>query len=211
MELFNESSDGMQNILPKEGEVNYFGAIISAVKAKNYREKLLTTIDWQNDVIHMFGKTITTNRKVALYGDKPYKYSYSNTTKEALPWTKELMELKSKIEEITNESYNSCLLNLYHNGNEGMGWHTDAEKELKKNGTIASMSIGADRKFVFKHKISKEKVALILKNGSLLVMKNQTQDYWLHSLPTTKLVSIPRINLTFRTIIDKKLSSKHAM
>ena len=211
MELFDESSDGMQNILPKEGEVNYFGAIISAVKAKNYREQLLTTIDWQNDVIHMFGKTITTTRKVAWYGDKPYKYSYSNTTKEALPWTKELMELKSKIEEITNESYNSCLLNLYHNGNEGMGWHTDAEKELKKNGTIASMSIGADRKFVFKHKISKEKVALILKNGSLLVMKNQTQDYWLHSLPTTKLVSKPRINLTFRTIIDKKLSSKHAM
>jgi alkylated DNA repair dioxygenase AlkB len=211
MELFNESSDGMQNILPKEGEVNYFGAIISAVKAKNYSEKLLTTIDWQNDVIHMFGKTITTKRKVAWYGDKPYKYSYSNTTKEALPWTKELMELKSKIEEITNESYNSCLLNLYHNGNEGMGWHTDAEKELKKNGTIAARSIGADRKFVFKHKISKEKVALILKNGSLLVMKNQTQDYWLHSLPTTKLVSIPRINLTFRTITDKKLSSKHAM
>ena len=121
------------------------------------------------------------------------------------------MELKSKIEEITNESYNSCLLNLYHNGNEGMGWHTDAEKELKKNGTIASMSIGADRKFVFKHKISKEKVALILKNGSLLVMKNETQDYWLHSLPTTKLVSKPRINLTFRTIIDNKISSKHPM
>lgn len=203
MELFDESSDSIQNILPKEGEVNYFAAIISTAQAKIYQKQLLTTIDWQNDVIQMFGKTIITKRKVAWYGDKPYKYTYSNTTKEALTWTKELMELKSKIEEITNESYNSCLLNLYHNGNEGMGWHTDAEKELKKNGTIASMSIGADRKFVFKHKISKEKVALTLKNGSLLVMKNQTQDNWLHSLPTTKLVSKPRINLTFRTIIDK--------
>lgn len=203
MELFNESLDGKQNILPKEGEVNYFGAIISLAQAKNYREHLLTTIDWQNDVIHMFGKKIITKRKVAWYGDKPFKYTYSNTTKKALFWTKELMELKSKIEEITNESYNSCLLNLYHNGNEGMGWHTDAEKDLKKNGTIASMSIGADRKFVFKHKISKEKVALILKNGSLLVMKDQTQDYWLHSLPKSKLVRKSRINLTFRTIIDK--------
>lgn len=203
MELFDESSDSIQNILPKEGEVNYFAAIISTAQAKIYQKQLLTTIDWQNDVIQMFGKTIITKRKVAWYGDKPYKYTYSNTTKEALTWTRELMELKSKIEEITNESYNSCLLNLYHNGNEGMGWHTDAEKELKKNGTIASMSIGADRKFVFKHKISKEKVALTLKNGSLLVMKNQTQDNWLHSLPTTKLVSKPRINLTFRTIIDK--------
>jgi len=202
MELFDESSDGMQNILPKEGEVNYFAAIISTAQAKIYQKQLLTTIDWQNDVIHMFGKKIITKRKVAWYGDKPYKYTYSNTTKEALTWTRELMELKSKIEEITNESYNSCLLNLYHNGNEGMGWHTDAEKELKKNGTIASMSIGADRKFVFKHKISKEKVALILKNGSLLVMKDPTQDNWLHSLPTTKLVTKPRINLTFRTIID---------
>ncbi|PTB90925.1 alpha-ketoglutarate-dependent dioxygenase AlkB, partial [Marivirga lumbricoides] len=100
------------------------------------------------------------------------------------------------------ETYNSCLLNLYHNGSEGMAWHSDGEKDLKKNGAIASMSFGAERKFAFKHKESKETVALWLENGSLLVMKGSTQTYWLHRLPPTTKVSEPRINLTFRTIVE---------
>jgi alkylated DNA repair dioxygenase AlkB len=82
-----------------------------------------------------------------------------------------------------------------------MGWHSDAEKNLKKNGAIASISFGADRKFTFKHKESKETVSRILQNGSLLLMKDETQSHWLHRLPPTKLVSTPRVNLTFRTIV----------
>ncbi|MGE8380906.1 MAG: alpha-ketoglutarate-dependent dioxygenase AlkB family protein, partial [Sphingobacterium sp.] len=123
-----------------------------------------------------------------------------NTTKRALPWTKELLELKTLAELKTQETYNSCLLNLYHNGDEGMAWHSDGEKDLKKNGAIASLSFGAERKFAFKHKTTKEKVDLILGNGSLLVMKDLTQRYWLHRLPPTKKVFMPRVNLTFRTI-----------
>ncbi|MEM6831840.1 MAG: alpha-ketoglutarate-dependent dioxygenase AlkB, partial [Bacteroidota bacterium] len=126
----------------------------------------------------------------------------SNTTKKALLWTPELLELKQLIEDQSEENYNSCLLNLYHNGDEGMSWHSDAETELKKNGAIASVSLGNDRKFVFKHRQSKEKVSLQLEHGSLLVMKGTTQSHWLHSLPKTKRVTTPRINLTFRTILN---------
>ena len=202
MELFDQIHDQTQNLLPKDGTVNYFGTIISKKKATNYQALLLNTIEWRNDELQMFGKKTTTKRKVAWYGEKPFKYSYSNTTKLALPWTTELLEIKTLIEKASNETYNSCLLNLYHNGNEGMAWHSDGEKELKKNGAIASVSFGAERKFALKHKETKEKVTLILKQGSLLIMKNQTQRYWMHSLPPTKLISEPRINLTFRTIVE---------
>jgi alkylated DNA repair dioxygenase AlkB len=117
-----------------------------------------------------------------------------------LPWTKDLLELKKIVEQHSGATYNSCLLNLYHSGKEGMAWHSDAEKDLKKHGAIGSLSLGAARKFSFKHKETKEKVSLILEHGSLLVMKDNTQTNWLHRLPPTKLVRLPRINLTFRTI-----------
>ena len=101
----------------------------------------------------------------------------------------------------SDESYNSCLLNLYHDGSEGMAWHSDAEKDLKKNGAIGSLSFGAVRKFAFKHKVTKEKFYINLDAGSLLVMKGETQTNWLHRLPPTTKVYTPRINLTFRTIV----------
>ena len=143
---------------------------------------------------------IITKRKVAWYGDKPFKYTYSKTTKSALPWTKELLELKEIIENQIGEKFNSCLLNLYHNGDEGMAWHSDGEKDLKKNGAVGSLSFGAERKFSFKHKKTKQTVSVYLEKGSLLVMKGTTQINWLHRLPPTKKVKNPRINLTFRII-----------
>ena len=143
-------------------------------------------------------------RKVAWYADskqgKPLSYTYSKTTKYSLPWTKTLLYLKDIVERQTGETYNACLLNLYHNGEEGMAWHSDGEKELKEQGAIASLSLGAVRKFAFKHKQSKEVVSLFLKPGSLLVMKGVTQKHWLHRLPPSKKVYDARINLTFRTI-----------
>ena len=149
----------------------------------------------------MFGKTIITKRKVAWYGDQPYEYTYSHVTKSALPWTPALQRIKNKVEEVSCDTYNSCLLNLYHDGSEGMSWHSDDEKELKPEGAIASVSLGAERKFVLKHKQSAEKVEVFLHHGSLLVMKGETQTHWVHRLPPTKKVNTPRINLTFRTII----------
>ncbi len=202
MDLFNHPIDKHKNWLPHDGTVNYYGKLWTQQQADLYLNTLLETIEWRNDEIMLFGKKITTKRKVAWYGDKPYEYTYSNTTKQALTWTPELLELKTRIEKESGETFNSCLLNLYHSGDEGMGWHSDAEADLKKNGTIASLSFGAKRKFVFKHKESKQKVELFLEHGSLLIMKDTTQTFWLHTLPKSKKVITPRVNLTFRSIIE---------
>jgi alkylated DNA repair dioxygenase AlkB len=201
MKLFDNIADPDKNLLPKDGTVNYYGKIIPAPELHFYFEKLFNTIEWKNDEAVIFGKHIITKRKVAWYGDQSFEYTYSNTTKKALQWTEELLALKKLAEQKSGETYNSCLLNLYHNGSEGMAWHSDGEKDLKKNGAIASMSFGAERKFAFKHKESKQTVSLWLENGSLLVMKGSTQANWLHRLPPTKKIREARINLTFRTII----------
>jgi len=203
MDLFDMLIDPSINLLHKDGTVNYYGALMSSHDADNYLNSLLSTIDWKNDEAVIFGKRIVTRRKVAWYGDNPFEYTYSNTTKLALPWNKALLALKELVESTTDETFNSCLLNLYHNGTEGMAWHSDGEKDLKRNGAIASLSFGAERKFSFKHKQSKETISLILQHGSLVVMKGSTQTHWLHRLPPTKRVSQPRVNLTFRTIVDE--------
>ena len=200
MDLFNNEIGADRNLLPKDGTVNYYGKVFSQAEANHYCQKLFSEIDWKNDEAVIFGKLIVTKRKVAWYGDSEFEYTYSNRTKKALFWTPELLDLKKVVEEITGETYNSCLLNLYHSGEEGMAWHSDGEKDLKKNGAIASLSFGATRKFAFKHKESKEVVNIILEPGSLLVMKGETQTHWLHRLPPTKTVQSPRVNLTFRTI-----------
>jgi alkylated DNA repair dioxygenase AlkB len=201
MNLFN--NDISTNLLPTDGVVNYFGKIMSDAEALNFFNRLFSTIEWRNDEAVIYGKHYVTKRKVAWYGDKPFSYSYSNTTKEALPWTEELQSLKTLAEKLSGETYNSCLLNLYHTGEEGMAWHSDGEKTLKKHGAIASFSFGAERKFAFKHKKTAETISLLLEHGSLLIMKGSTQDYWLHRLPPTTKVKRPRINLTFRTIVGQ--------
>lgn len=202
MDLFNQDSGENINLLPKDGTVNYFGKIMPTTQALSYLDYLLNEIQWRNDVAIIFGKRIETKRKVAWYAESPFEYTYSNNTKTALPWTKELLELKELVEKKSGETFNSCLLNLYHNGSEGMAWHSDGETDLKKNGAIASVSFGAERKFAFKHKVTKETVSQVLENGSLLVMKGTTQTHWVHRLPPTKVVSKPRVNLTFRTIVS---------
>ena len=201
MDLFSTANDPTINILPFDGTVNYYGTIFTADEADKFAQNLFTDIDWRNDQSFIYGKLITTKRKVGWYGDEAFIYTYSKTTKKALPWTVELQEIKNITEEKTGEKYNSCLLNLYHNGDEGMGWHSDAEKELKKDGAIASLSFGAERKFLFRHKQSKDTISVMLENGSLLLMHGNTQTHWLHRMPPTKKVTTPRINLTFRTII----------
>ena len=196
MNLFTQQEE--LNLLPYDGIVNYFGKIIHQKDAIVYTKILLETIEWKNDEAIIFGKKIITKRKVAWYGDEGFSYTYSNTTKHALAWTKELLELKKIVEEKTNATFNACLLNLYHNGNEGMAWHSDDEKELIKDGCIVSVSLGAERKFMLKHKKTKETFSIILENGSLLCMKDATQTNWLHQLPKSLKIKTARINLTFR-------------
>ncbi|HEY3388251.1 MAG TPA: alpha-ketoglutarate-dependent dioxygenase AlkB [Prolixibacteraceae bacterium] len=203
MDLFSNETDEKRNLMPMDGTVNYFGMLMPAQEADRYFDCLLRTIEWKHDVAILFGKRIVTKREIAWYGEKPFKYTYSNTTKSALPFTAELTELKTMIERRTGEQFNSCLLNLYHSGEEGIAWHSDAEKELEKDGAIASLSLGAERKFLFRHKETKQTIAVTLEHGSLLIMKGNTQTNWLHSLPPVKSVKKPRISLTFRTIASE--------
>ena len=198
MDLF--SSATIKNLLPFDGVTNYHGIILDQEQCAFFYQKLMDTIQFKNDEAIIFGKKIITKRKVAWYGSSEFSYTYSKITKTAVLFTKELLALKAIVEKESGETYNSCLLNLYHSGEEGMGYHSDGEKMLKKNGAIASISLGVARKFSFKHKENKQRIDIVLENGSLLVMKKETQANWVHRLPPTKKVNSPRINLTFRTI-----------
>ena len=198
MDLFSNEAT---NLLPCDGEVLYYRAVMSAEKANQYLKLLLETVAWRNDEVIIFGKRIVTKRKVAWYGDAGLDYTYSGITRSPLPWTEALLQLKQLAEGQTGATYNSCLLNLYHDGNEGMSWHSDDEKTLTHHAAIASMSFGAERKFSFKHKKQPLTASVLLEHGSLLVMQGATQTHWLHSLPKTVKVNKPRINLTFRKML----------
>ncbi|TXR53631.1 alpha-ketoglutarate-dependent dioxygenase AlkB family protein [Reinekea thalattae] len=200
MDLIEQLDNQYRNLLPVDGIVHYVPRVLPQANAEHYLKQLLKEVAWQSDEVVLFGKTITTKRKVAWYGDEAFQYSYSGRTKTALPWLDCLQDLKTITEQACNERFNSCLLNLYHNGDEGMSWHSDAEPELKPNAAIATISLGGERKFSLKHKTSKQTVQQQLEPGSLLIMKAETQRYWLHCVPKTKKPVPARISLTFRSI-----------
>jgi len=194
-----------QNLLHQDGIALYYEKAIPENKIKQLYDELLHHISWENERVVMFGKEIITKRKVAFYSDPSIAYTYASRTKVGLPWKETLITLKNMVESITKEKYNACLLNLYHNGEEAMGWHCDNEKEIVANSSIASLSIGASRKFSFKHKVTKETISIQLENGSLLEMKGPIQQHWWHSLPKSKKVTESRINLTFRQMLSQKI------
>ena len=198
MDLFNPQS---RNLLPHDGEAIYFGPLCTANEADELFAALMEEIDWQHDRVKLYGREIVTKREVAWHGDAAFQYTYSHNTKTALPWTPTLQNIKQMVEAECGDSFNCCLLNLYHSGEEGMAWHADDEKELLPDGAIASVSLGAPRRFVFRHKADKEKAEILLAHGSLLLMRGTTQSHWEHSLPVMKRANGARINLTFRTIV----------
>ena len=185
-------------IINFEGEAIYYGPIFSHEQKVTFFDDLVKGIEWKNEEIIIFGKEIISKRKVAFYGDDGIEYTYSNKTKKGLVWTEHLLKIKSIVEDYTQVNYNGCLLNLYHDGNEGMGWHSDDEKEIVPNSSIASLSFGAERKFAIKHKATKETHSILLESGSLFEMLGSFQKHWLHSMPKSKKIIAPRINLTFR-------------
>jgi len=192
------------NILPQDGIALYFEKVVKDKQLELFYAALFNNIQWENERVIMFGKEIITKRKVAFFSDPSISYRYASKTKIGMPWTSTLITIKNIVESITKESYNACLLNLYHNGEESMGWHSDNEKEIIANSSIASLSLGANRKFSFKHKVSKETVSIELENGSLLEMKGSVQTHWWHALIKSKKVTDARINLTFRQMHTQK-------
>lgn len=186
----------MQNLLPYQGAVFYYGKCFE--RPADILQDLLDHTPWKPDEVIIMGKKILTKRKVAWYGDGPYVYS--GVKKDPLSWSPLLLKLKELSEKLTGENYNSCLLNLYADGTESTGWHSDNEKDMQNQGAIASLSFGAERRFLFQHKTTKEKTEILLEEGSLLVMKGETQTFWKHALPPMRRIKTPRVNLTFRTV-----------
>lgn len=189
------------SILPYDGEVIYFPQFFTPQEADLYFQLLQTKINWQSEEVFLFGKRLTPNRKMAWYADEGIAYTYSKSTKMPNAWSPELLKIREKIQSETASFFNGCLLNLYHHGGDSMGWHADDEKSIVPNSTIASVSLGAERMFHFKHKQTKQLIKISLEHGSLLLMKGETQQRWLHALPKSPKVQTARINLTFREMI----------
>jgi alkylated DNA repair dioxygenase AlkB len=188
------------NLLPYDGELYYIQNFLNESDQNYFVNGLLENIDWRNDEVIIFGKKIITARKVAWYAENNISYTYSGKLKIGKEFTTELKDLKNRVIIFDNTDFNSCLLNLYHSGEEGMSWHSDNEKEIHLDSCIASISLGATRYIDFKHKINKTKIRVNLEPGSLLLMKGSIQKHWLHALPKTKKVKDFRINLTYRLL-----------
>ena len=200
LDMFAPAPDNNINIKINNGEYIYIPNFFNKTMANYYLKELTNTIEWKQEAMNMYGKQIPFPRLTSWYGDNDKPYSFSGITLHPHPWTKELIEIKEKIDDKTQLEFNSVLLNRYRNGSDSISWHTDAEKELGTNPVIASVNFGAERKFQLKHKDTNEKIELILKHGSLLIMKGELQHFWKHQVPKTKKNVEERINLTFRVI-----------
>ncbi len=201
MELFDSNKTVIS--LPN-AELIYYPHFYSKNKSDDYFKLLEETIPWQQDNITLFGKTHKQPRLTSLFSTNDLPYTYSNITMQPHYFTKELLDIKTDIELITECEFTTVLLNLYRDGTDGNGWHADNEKELGKNPVIASLSFGHSRLFHFKHRtLNNEKHKLVLEPGSLLIMKGEMQHHWLHQIPKTQKQIASRINLTFRTIKEK--------
>lgn len=188
----------------KDANVTLYQSLFPPQQSRNLFTKLFNNINWKQEPIKLFGNFLLQPRLTAYYGDKPY--SYSGITMNSLPWIPDLLEIKSVIEPLAGVKFNAVLLNLYRDGNDYIGWHSDDERELGLDSIIGSISFGATRRFIFRRKDDhKIKVELNLANGDLLIMRSETQKFWQHHVPRTNLKIAnqiePRINMTFRIII----------
>ncbi len=187
------------NVLPYDGIALLIDNFLSHSSADAVMQELHAQTQWQQKKIVMFGKRVNQPRLMAWQSDKAY--TYSGLTLMPNQWTVSLLTLKQQIEAVAKTSFNSALLNLYRNGQDSMGWHQDNESSLGPQPIIASLSLGAARKFKFKHNDNPDcKVDITLKHGSLLIMSGMTQHQWKHCLPKSKVVDHQRINITFRAI-----------
>jgi alkylated DNA repair dioxygenase AlkB len=200
LDLFNSSKTNTEKKQIQNGEYLHISNFFDKSTSDNYLKTLLDTIDWKQEKMNMYGKELLFPRLTAWYGDNDKPYSFSGITLKPKQWTKDLLEIKSKVETKTDVSFNSVLLNRYRNGNDSISWHTDAEKELGKNPIIASVNFGATREFQLRHIHTKEKLSIQLSHGSLLIMLGELQHFWQHQIPKTKKPVSERINLTFRVI-----------
>lgn len=200
LDFFSKNNNDSEPIIVQNGEYFYFPNFFSSLKANNFFQKLISEIDWKQEEMIIYGKSLKFPRLTSWYGDNDKPYSFSGISLKPNPWTTDLLEIKSKIETKCNTIFNSVLLNRYRNGQDSISWHTDAEKELGINPVIASVNFGATRKFQLRHIKTKEKIEIELTHGSILIMQGELQHFWQHQVPKTNIPIGERINLTFRVI-----------
>lgn len=185
----------------KDGALDYYPDFFPAAEADGLLGQLLDNIDWKQESMVMYGKTVPFPRLMAWHGDAGSRYAFSGTAHTPLPWTQVLLQIRRRIAPPAGVTFNSVLLNLYRNGKDSMGWHADDEPELGRDPVIASVNFGATRRFMLRYKQDhQQKYELELQHGSLLIMKGPLQHYWQHQVPKTAQSLPTRINLTFRTI-----------
>jgi alkylated DNA repair dioxygenase AlkB len=194
-------SNNKINILPFDGYVYYIPNFLTVTEQNEICEKLFSNLEWEPDQAVIYGKNVMTKRKIAWFSDHGATFSYSGVTRLSKKWDPLVLDLKKQVEKKIDYQFNSCLLNLYHNGIEGMGWHSDKTKEFGAVTTIATLSLGTKRRFDFKHIKTGEQISIHLDAGSLLVMTENTQINWLHQVPKTTKVKDGRISLTFRQLL----------
>jgi alkylated DNA repair dioxygenase AlkB len=194
----------MENLNLPNSEILFDKDFLSKSEANFYLESIFESTPWRQDKITIYGKTFDVPRLQQWYGDEGLSYTWSGIKMNPLPWTNDLLVIKEKVESVANCAFNTVLLNLYRDGNDTVGWHSDNEKELGENPVIASISLGSSRDFQMRHVSDKsiEGLTVSLDHGSLLVMAGETQKYWQHQIPRRKKVKEKRINLTFRKIIQ---------
>jgi alkylated DNA repair dioxygenase AlkB len=195
-------ADSQTRITMPDGEMVLFPRFFEDSEARALFDQLSRDVLWQQQDIRVAGRLIAQPRLTAWYGDAEARYAYSGLAMQPRPWSEDLLRIKTRIESVSAHRFNSVLLNLYRHGRDSVGWHSDSEPELGRNPVIASLSLGAARRFVLKHKQRKDVSPLefVLANGNLLVMRGTTQHHWLHCVPKTAEGVLPRINLTFRFV-----------
>lgn len=184
-----------------EGDVIIYQTLFDEKQSNQLFSNLYNDTNWKQEYIKMYGNPIPIPRLTAWYGDNGKSYTYSKIAMNPEPWTFTLLEIKSKIENLSGVEFNSVLLNLYRSGSDSVAWHSDDEPELGENPVIGSVSFGGTRRFMFRHKYKKElKKEVNLTDGTFLLMKGSTQHFWQHQIPKTAKLVEPRINITFRVI-----------
>ncbi len=191
-----------KNLVNSEDQLVLISGFFAKQQADIFYSQLIQSLSWQQEQIIVVGKTVLVPRQVCWYGDKQAVYSYSGVVHQPLPWNDTLLEIRQRIEAFSGFSFNSVLANLYHHGNDSMGWHADKEKELGENPAVASLSLGEQRLFKIRHNKSGEIINIDLQHGDLLLMSGALQHHWRHCIPKTKREKKPRINLTFRKIFQ---------
>jgi len=193
----------------RDDQIKSVEKFLTKDEADKYFNIFLNQISWKQGHIKLFGKDVLIPRKQCWIADEGITYSYSNKPLERFSWSKELLELRARIEDFSSHKFNSVLANLYRDGNDSMGWHADNEVELGPNPTIASISLGAERALKVRDNKTKEIIKIDQKHGSLLIMQKGMQSTTQHSISKTKLDIGARINLTFRNIITTSKRSKN--